>query len=72
MKWRRAAKGSVGIGSHFLPAVQRTGAQLRGPAAAEHRPRQTLRRQTPPRPDAPTLGRVSCTLLDGMTISLRG
>jgi len=43
-------------------AVQRIGAHPRGPAAAEHRPKQTLRRQMTTRHDAAPLGRAGCRI----------
>jgi hypothetical protein len=46
-------------------AAQRIAAQLRGPAAAEHRPGQTLRRQAPRHHDAAPLGRGRCSTLIG-------
>jgi hypothetical protein len=41
------------------------------PTAAGHRPRQTLRRQTAPRHDAATLGRVRCSTLWGSDLDTR-
>lgn len=49
----------------------RIGAHLRGPAAAEYRPKRNLRRQTPPHYDAAPLGRVRCsTLLDRNSVDV--
>jgi len=50
---------------HPFPAAQRIGAQLRGPAAAEYRPRHTLRCQAARRHDAAPLGCDRCSILLG-------